>query len=239
MLYWKKHIRLSIKRLISIFWWDEWAVQSWSQESEDLILSRIFGPEYKGFYVDVGAHHPRRFSNTNLFYRRGWHGINIDANPKFLKAFNLERKRDININVGVGQKEGFLTYFSFNEPALNTFSEELAKLREENSPDYRIVETLKIEVLPLRTILETNLPPDQNIDFISVDVEGLDEEVLCSNDWEKFRPRVVVFEILEADLAEIQQLPVVKMLQSYGYTFYAKCAKSVFFIVNKSEENSK
>ena len=67
MFYWKKHIRLSIKRLISIFLWDEWAVQLWSQESEDLILSRIFGPEYKGFYVDVGAHHPRRFLTQTSF----------------------------------------------------------------------------------------------------------------------------------------------------------------------------
>lgn len=204
-----------------------------------MILSRIFGPEYKGFYVDVGAHHPRRFSNTNLFYRRGWRGINIDANPKFLKSFNQERKRDININSGVGQKEGFLSYYSFNEPALNTFSRELAKLREANSTHYCVEETLEIEVLPLKVILEKNLPPGQKIDFISVDVEGLDEEVLGSNDWNQFRPRVVVFEVLESDLAQIHQLPVVKMLQSNGYIFYAKCVNSIFFILDKSEEITK
>ena len=232
-------MRLILKRFLSIVWWDEWAVQSWSQEAEDLILSRIFGPEYKGFYVDVGAHHPRRFSNTNLFYRKGWRGINIDANPKFLKSFNQERKRDININSGVGQKEGFLTYYSFNEPALNTFSRELAKLREDNCPHYRVEETLEIEVFPLKVILEKNLPPGQEIDFISVDVEGLDEEVLGSNDWDQFRPRVVVFEILESDLTKMYQLPVVKMLESNGYIFYAKCVNSIFFILNESEETTK
>ena len=76
-----------IKRTLSFFTWDPWANYSWSQEGEDRILYRIFEQQPVGFYVDVGAHHPKRFSNTYFFYRRGWRGINIDAMPGSMKNF--------------------------------------------------------------------------------------------------------------------------------------------------------
>jgi len=94
---------------------------SFSQEGEDIILSRLFNDKKNGFYVDVGAHHPFRFSNTYKFYEKGWSGINIEPNPEDFHLFSKYRNRDININAGVGSNDGTLTYFMFNEPALNTF----------------------------------------------------------------------------------------------------------------------
>ena len=96
---------------------------SYSQEGEDLILNRFFNNKENGFYVDVGAHHPRRFSNTYSFYKKGWRGINIDALPGSMVAFNKERPNDINLEIGISKKESELLYYMFNEPALNTFSE--------------------------------------------------------------------------------------------------------------------
>lgn len=91
---------------------------SYSQEGEDLILAALFDLEFSqmgGFYVDVGAHHPKRFSNTFLFYLNGWSGINIDAAPGSMLAFQRERPRDVNIEAAVGEAETALTFYEFNE----------------------------------------------------------------------------------------------------------------------------
>jgi hypothetical protein len=151
------------------------SLKSYSQEGEDLILLRIFEKKRTGFYVDVGAHHPFRFSNTYLFYRMGWRGINIDATPGSMKFFNKFRKRDINIEVAIGEKEDILTFYIFNEPALNTFNENLARQRN-GKMGYYIIKELPLKVLPLSKILEEYLPEGQEIDFLNVDVEGKDFE---------------------------------------------------------------
>jgi hypothetical protein len=76
----------------------------YGHSGEDLVLDRLLNGKRMGFYIDVGAHHPTRFSNTYLFYKKGWSGINIDANPKSMELFNRRRSRDINIEVGIAKK---------------------------------------------------------------------------------------------------------------------------------------
>src|SRR5438093_4691896 len=159
---------------------------SFSQEGEDLIVDRLFEGRKTGFYVDVGAHHPVRFSNTHRFYRRGWRGINIEPDPEAIALFQKRRKRDTNVACGVAATEGRRTYFMFNEPALNSFDQALSEQRQNNR--YRIVATKQIPVRPLSHILCEFLPPGVHIDFMSVDVEGYDLEVLRSNNWSQFRP---------------------------------------------------
>ena len=129
------------------------AIKSYSQEGEDLVLSRILGSLKltTGFFVDIGAHHPARFSNTYYFYRRGWRGINVDALPETKKMFQRLRPRDITIECGVGSQEGLLKYFAFNEPALNTFSEQEAKKKDR--PPYHIIDTIQIPVVTLKKFL--------------------------------------------------------------------------------------
>ena len=101
---------------------DLYSTLSYSQEGEDLILKRLFDGQKKGLYVDVGAHHPKRFSNTYLFYKMGWRGINIDAMPGSMEKFKEVRPEDINIEAAISDKDELLTYYIFNESALNTFS---------------------------------------------------------------------------------------------------------------------
>src|SRR5882762_9035683 len=93
---------------------DIYATKSYSQEGEDMILQRIFAGKERGFYVDVGAHHPRRFSNTYFFYRKGWSGINIEPSPEAVRAFQSDRKRDTNLQCGISDRAGNLTYYSFD-----------------------------------------------------------------------------------------------------------------------------
>ncbi len=95
----------------------------WSQEGEDILLKRIFANKKKGFYIDVGAHHSSRFSNTYKLYKENnWTGINIDPSKKSYINLQKNRKRDININCGISDREEFLKLYSFKESALNTFS---------------------------------------------------------------------------------------------------------------------
>ena len=183
--------------------------------------------EEAGFYVDVGAHHPVRFSNTYLFYRRGWRGINIDAQPGSMRLFRKHRPRDINVECGVAARVGTLSYFRFNEPALNTFDESEAKLKD--VAPYRIIDRVEVGVRPLGDLLAEFVPAGQAIDFMTVDVEGLDAEVLGSNDWNRFRPRIVLAETLRTDILAIASCPTVRLLGEMGYKPVAKAYNTTFF----------
>jgi FkbM family methyltransferase len=206
---------------------------SFSQEGEDLILNRIFVNKQNGFYIDVGAHHPFRFSNTYIFYRRGWRGINIDPNPGTANLFNQFRPGDINLEIAIGEKEEVLTFYIFNEPGLNTFDPKLAQSRHGLRGEYFITNTVPVNVFPLSKILDNYLPKGQKIDFLNIDVEGKDFEVLKSNNWEKYRPKIILVEILNSSLQEIYQNPIFIFLQKLGYTFFAKTYNTCFFIENE------
>ena len=192
----------------------------YSQEGEDILLSRIFGEQAEGFYVDVGAHHPRRFSNTCFFYKRGWRGINIDALPGSMKVFQKFRPRDINLELAVSEREQVLTYYMFNEPALNGFSKTISEKRQ--TDEYKITNTIDVLAFPLYVILDKHLPLGQSIDFLSVDVEGLDLQVLESNDWKKYSPKVILVEILANNLTAIENDPVYNYMVNQGYILFAK-----------------
>lgn len=211
---------------------DGYALKSYSQEGEDMILNRLFEKQQKGFYVDIGAHHPKRFSNTYYFYKKGWTGINIDAMPGSMKPFNKCRKRDINIEKPVSDKKQILTYYAFNEPALNGFSKELSKERNTNDNGYQIIFEKDIETLTLEEILDVNLPDNQEIDFMTIDVEGLDFMVLKSNNFEKYKPKFILIEILGKTFSEIYNSEITKFLEKNNYSIYSKAVYTVIFKKN-------
>lgn len=203
----------------------------YSQEGEDMILNRIFGNKQSGFYIDVGAHHPTRFSNTYLFYLKGWCGINIDAMPGSMKAFNQLRPKDINLEIPISETIDTLVYYSFNEPALNTFSKEEAQ-KKDGLRNYKIVEEIPLVTQPLSQVIRTHIPANQEIDFLSIDVEGLDFMVLKSNDWSVHRPKVVLIEDLNKNIDEIIQGQVYQFMKDKDYAFFAKSYNTLFFIDN-------
>ena len=204
------------------------ATKSYSQEGEDMILNRIFEDRPQGFYVDIGAHHPRRFSNTYFFYKRGWSGINVEPNPDLIRVFNAERKRDLNLQCGVAECEGILRYYSFNDPALNTFDNNVVASRLKNTP-YRLVGQVDISVNRLDNILTRHLPRNTHIDFLSVDVEGMDFSVLKSNNWSLFRPSYVLTEVLETSLKEAVSHPISVFMYERGYEMFARTYNTIIF----------
>jgi FkbM family methyltransferase len=199
----------------------------YAQDGEDLVLDRLFEGQQSGFYVDIGAHHPSRFSNTYLFYLRGWTGINVDAQPDSIAAFNQHRPRDTNLEIGVGIKNEQARFFRFNEPALNTFNEGEAKFKDQHP--YFIVDTQVVQIRRLDEILNEHMGTRTSIDFITIDVEGKDLEVLMSNDWLKYRPRFVLAESLRTTLKNIQNCPVVQFMNSVGYDAICKVYNTAFF----------
>lgn len=211
-------------------YFDGYSLKSYSQEGEDMILKRLFEKQEKGFYVDVGAHHPKRFSNTYYFYKKGWNGINIDAMPNSMKLFNKIRPRDINIEKPISDEKQILTYYAFNEPALNGFSKELSDSRVKEENNYHIIFEKDIETSTLEEVLDTNLPRHQEIDFLSIDVEGLDFMVLKSNNFEKYKPKVILIEILGSSLSDIDNNEISILLKKFNYLIYAKAVNTVIFI---------
>jgi FkbM family methyltransferase len=212
--------------------YDSFVRRSWSQEGEDILLSRLFEGKEQGFYVDVGAHHPRRFSNTQYFYRRGWRGINIEPNPEAAKAFRIERPGDINLQTAISDVPGKLTYYVFDEPALNTFDAVLAQSRLKET-SYRLLRETEIPVVRLDALLDLHLPAGTSIDFMSIDVEGLDLQVLHSNNWVKYRPQCVLVEALgSANLMEVMSGELHQLMEAHQYALFAKTYNTLFYIDN-------
>lgn len=206
----------------------DYAHKTYSQDGEDVVLEVFLSNQGKGFYVDIGAHHPYRFSNTYLFYKKGWNGINVDALPGTMKLFNKKRKRDVNLELGVSKESKEMTYYMFNEPALNGFSKELSESRN-NKGEYKIIEKKKISTKPLSKILDEYLPKGTKIDFINIDVEGMDLEVLESNDWGKYAPEYILIECRETSLEEMNNDPIYVFLKKKGYILIAKTFRTSIF----------
>jgi FkbM family methyltransferase len=210
----------------------KFATSAYSQEGEDMILRRIFNDKKSGFFVDVGAFHPTRFSNTFYFYKQGWRGINIDAMPDSMNRFNKQRSRDINVEVPIASKKQILKYYAFNEPAINTFSKELAM--ERNGIDgYKVIFEKDIETFTLAEVLDKYMPKDvKEIDFFSIDVESLDYDVLISNDWNKYKPKIILIEDLKFDINNLSKSDIVSFLAGKDYKFLAKTVNTLFFKLN-------
>lgn len=232
-----KHLKEIVKKLISLIPFEiievylmsrfRYSPLSFSQHGEDIILKDLFPGKKNGFYVDVGAHHPTIFSNTYLLYRMGWKGINIDSAPGCMESFKRTRPRDINLEIAVAAKNQMMEYFVFDKSALNTLSPQRAQHLEKMG--HMVKNTMKIHTSPLREILRTNIPPNGHIDFMTIDVEKLDLEVLQSNDWNAFRPDVVAVEDGDFDIENIYKSEIFRFMKEKGYRLKAALMKTVFF----------
>jgi FkbM family methyltransferase len=199
---------------------------SFSSSGEDMILNYLFTKKLlrrePGFYVDIGAYQPVKFSATYFFYYNNWRGINIDATPGSMEAFKQLRPRDINLEIGVAENTGHLTFYNYpDNDTINTFNPAMLELEGGVK--------LKVKTLPLATIMEQHLPKGQLIDFISIDVEGFELEVLKSNDWEKYRPFIVLIEYFEMDFNKIFSSDIYRLMTEKGYKLILRTPIGLYF----------
>jgi len=198
---------------------------SYAQSGEDMILDTIFCNVKNGFYIDIGANNPWVQSNTCFFYKKGWRGINIDALPGTKLIFDKYRSRDINIEAAIDNKERDLQYFMFHSSFYNTFNEAKVEKIKQYSP-LRGIKNIK--TVPLSMLLQELDIPD--IDFLSCDVEGMDINVLSSNDWEKWRPKIIITEYFHDGIDKIKQNEVYRLLTGHKYIYYCNSATNAFYI---------
>jgi FkbM family methyltransferase len=166
---------------------------SYAQNHEDVLLARLFPPGVPGFFIDIGAMDPVIHSVTKLFSDRGWHGVNVEPAASPFERLHAARPRDINLNVGLSDHEGTLTLFESDpNSGWSTFSsDQAAQHRDAGIP---LVER-PVPVMTLAQVCQKYVT--ETIDFISIDVEGHERQVLEGGDWRAWRPRVVVVESTE------------------------------------------
>ena len=211
------------KNVLKFIYWFVLKQSNFSQSNEEQILSTIFSNTRKGFYIDVGCHHPKRFSNTAKLYKDGWNGINIDANFKNIKLFEFFRKRDYNIRALVSETNTVLNYYYFNDSALNGC---LTKPRVESlkRDNYKVINTEKILTKRLDEIISECGVNINQIDLLDIDVEGHDLQVLKSINLNLYDVRVILIETGD------QENQIIEYLLQYNYHLYKRVDRNRFFL---------
>jgi len=168
---------------------------SYAQNHEDVLLDRVFPRGAHGFYIDVGANDPVNDSVTKHFYDLGWCGINVEPSTEPFGRLQEQRERDINLNVGLGDAAGELTFYEFPHEVsgLSTFSAEQADWHREAG---WACSERAVKVTTLAEICATYVG-DRTVDLLSIDVEGHERHVLEGGDWARWRPRVIVVEAVK------------------------------------------
>ena len=208
---------------------------SYSDNREDVVLDRVFPRGLKGFYVSVGAHDPVQNSSTKHFYDLGWHGINIEPVKQVFDRLAEARDRDINLNIGLGDTEGELTFYESPSQqgisALSTFSAESAAKHRALGI---VLNERAVPVSTLAKVCEEHV--SQTIDFMTIDVEGFEAHVIRGADWKLHRPRVLVVE------ATLPNSPIPShedwepILLDAGYLFASFDGLNRFYVRKEDED---
>ena len=203
--------------------------KSFSQYGEDRIVYEMLGIYNLRLstYMDIGANHPFVLNNTAFFYGMGLSGINIEPDPLLFSRFIKERKRDINLNIGVHQNKGNLKYYQFKRSEFNTFSEDTAKKTE--SCGIKKIGEIKVPVDTYNSVVEEYLnakPPD----ILFLDAEGLDEIIIRSIDYTKYAPKIICVETFAFGVG-VKNYDLIDYLIGNNYKIHADTFINTIFIL--------
>ncbi len=202
---------------------------SYSQAGEDLILRAVFDTLRvpSPTYVDIGANHPVRLSNTFYFYRAGSRGVCIEPDPSLAKRIRSRRPRDLVLNVGVGTAAGDLDFHVMSQPVLNTFS--VSEARNLERLGHRVVRTLRVPIVTVAEVLDRW---GQTPDFVNIDAEGLDLEIARAFDLNAQRPAAFCVEtITYAEDGTGRKIPeIFELFESNDYFAYADTYVNTIFV---------
>lgn len=168
---------------------------SYAQNGEDILVHEMLRGTLgvsAPTYLDIGANHPSRLSNTFFFYRLGGSGVLVEPDPVLHRHLASARPRDKCVNVGIGGATGGQQdFYILSAPALNSFSQSDAEQATARG-DVRIVKVVKLEIVPINAFLEKHFTRD--LAFASIDAEGMDEQIIDAWDFDRFRPQVMCVE---------------------------------------------
>ena len=206
--------------------------QSYSQCGEDLILEHIFGMMEipQPTFIDIGAHHPRYLNNTYLMYTKGSRGVSVEPDPALFGEFLKHRPEDRNINVGVGLEKGEADFYIMTEPTLNTFIREEAENATKVHAAYTIKEVKRLKIVPLDEIVDQHLA-GKYPDFLTIDIEGLDEPILRALKYGANSPKVMCVETLSFSPKgqAKKKNDLIDFLKAQGYFVYAETYINTIF----------
>ncbi len=194
--------------------------------AEDQVIQTLLRHPKNGFYVDVGCNHPIRFSNTFIFYMRGWKGLTIDANSELIDLHKKIRPKDISVCCAVSDSEKMVVFTKFKDHSISSISEEYVKEVENAVP---IVSEENMKTKTLNSILREHNAPNE-FDFLSIDVEGYDFEVLSSINLTQYKPRLIVIEMRKFCFENLRSNNICSYLEKNGYKLIAYYIINGFFI---------
>ena len=169
---------------------------SYAQNFEDVVLNRVFHAVQQGRYIDIGAYDPAVDSVTKHFYDRGWSGVNVEPITRFHEKFVAARPRDWNINSAVGAAVGMVQFNEWGDSGLSTCCDTLDETCVKQMGFERSTYTVPMTTLAEITAQLGGLP----VDFLKIDVEGAERDVLLGGEWRAFRPRVILLEAVKPKL---------------------------------------
>jgi FkbM family methyltransferase len=182
-------------------------------------------------YLDIGAHDPAYLNNTRIFYDVGARGVNVEPDPALIARFRSERKKDINLNIGIADTEGTLPFYLMNPPTLNTFVKSEAEAAVAGGDGRIVIESvIQVPVLSINNLISDYFksPPD----FLSLDVEGLDLSILKGIDYKTCRPKVICVETIthsqNREGRKVRDIP--EWLESQNYFLYADTHINSIFV---------
>jgi len=207
---------------------------SYAQNAEDVRLRRAFSDQPRGFYIDVGANHPVDYSITKHFYDLGWSGINVEPAPEPFALIVQSRSRDINLNVACSNRAGSMTLHAARGHAsgLSSFTLEEVAIHEQNGFEF---DSVKTETTTLASICAEHVQ-DRPIDFMSIDVEGHEREVLEGADFARFRPRVLVIEATRPNTSEPTHERWEDLIVPHDYRFAVFDGLNRYYVRREDEQ---
>jgi len=205
---------------------------SYAQYGEDLIIFSIFREHLniqKPSYIDIGAHHPFHLSNSALFYKFGCNGVNIEANPDLIEDFHKYRPNDKNLNIGISpEKNDTLPFYIMEQAELNTFIKEQAESLDRKG--FPIKKVVNIQCYTLKYIID-NYCNGTFPDFLSLDVEGLDEYIFEHYDFSGTRPKIICVENLNNDDGRLYKIEKIRdILSNNNYVLIADTFLNDIFV---------
>jgi FkbM family methyltransferase len=196
---------------------------SYAWHGEDICIGHlmlaIFGLS-RGFYVDIGAHHPFNLSNTAILYAEGWRGINIDAAPGSMDAIREHRPEDINLEIAIAAERGIKTFYCLSDGGLSGFLSD-EKLGVHKAAGHQVIREIEVGCTPINDILSVNVQ-NRNIDLLNIDTEGYDEQIIRSLDLSRWRPTMIAAEILEfGPISEVMENGICRYLEDHRTAVFA------------------
>lgn len=205
---------------------------SYAQNREDVLLARCF-PGPTGFYVDIGAADPIGHSVTKWFSEQGWTGINVEPSVSFFRKIEADRPRDINLNVGVAETPGEMTFYEVeNLVGCSTLVPEVA---EEYRRSGHTITEWPVQIQTLSQIFAAHAPSDRPVDFLKIDVEGLEPAVLAGMDFHRWRPKVLVIEATHPSSPEPSHEQWEHLVLPFDYRFAYFDGLNRYYVRNEDE----